>query len=102
VSSGFVAISTFKVANGMEDEVRRAFVERPHLVDTVPGFIRMDVLNPSGDPAEFWLLTYWTDEASFSAWHGSDEHRESHAGIPRGLKLDAAFTQVRTFAHIAS
>ena len=54
----FVAHSRFVVANGMEDEVRKAFRERPHLVDSVSGFIRMEVLSPADRPQEFWLMTY--------------------------------------------
>ena len=48
------------------------------------------------------LVTHWTDEESFRTWHRSHEYRESHAGIPKGLKLDAAATEVRAFRHIAS
>jgi signal transduction histidine kinase len=47
-----------------------------------------------GDPSIFYLVTRWTDLASFETWHGSAAHRESHALIPKGLKLDPAWTQV--------
>jgi len=97
----FLAVSKFRVANGMSGEVRDAFVGRPHLVDGADGFVRMEVLSPLDDRDEFCLLTYWTDEASFRAWHAGHMYRESHAGIPRGLKLDAAATQLRFFEKIA-
>ncbi len=99
---GYVSISRFRVANGMESEVAEAFRERPHMVDGAPGFIRMDVLSPSEDEAEFWLVTYWTDEESFRVWHRSHEYRDSHAYIPKGLKLDAEATQLRSFRYVAS
>jgi heme-degrading monooxygenase HmoA len=86
----------------MESEVAEAFRERPHMVDGAPGFIRMDVLSPSEDEAEFWLVTYWTDEESFRVWHRSHEYRDSHAYIPKGLKLDAEATQLRSFRYVAS
>ena len=54
----FVAMSRFAVANGMAEEVRQAFRDRPHLVDGAPGFLRMEVLTPRDDPDEFWLLTW--------------------------------------------
>lgn len=85
----------------MADEVRDAFVGRPHLVDDAPGFERMEVMRPIEDPDEFWLLTWWSDEASFRAWHHSHLYRESHHGIPRGLKLDPAATELRFFERIA-
>lgn len=83
----FIALSRFVVRNGMEEDVRKAFLDRPHLVDGAPGFVRMEVLRPLGQPEEFWLVTWWDDEASFDAWHRSHTYSESHAGIPRGLKL---------------
>ena len=97
----FLAVSKFKVANGMSEEVRAAFVERPHLVEDAPGFVRMEVVRPIDDRDEFWLLTWWRDEASFREWHHSHLYRESHSGIPRGLKLDASATELRFFEKIS-
>ena len=93
----FLALSKFKVGNGLDGEVRDAFLARPHLVDQAEGFIRMDVVSPTDDNAEFWLLTYWKDEESFRRWHHSHLYRESHAGIPAGLKLVPQATELRTF-----
>ena len=98
----YVSISRFRVRNGMEGEVAQAFRDRPHLVEGAPGFVRMDVLSPAEDAAEFWLVTYWADEESFRVWHRSHEFRDSHAQIPKGLKLDAAATQLRGFTYVAS
>ena len=89
-----LAISRFRVANGLEQEVREAFRNRPRLVEDAPGFRGMEVLTDQNDPSIFFLHTRWTDAASFHAWHASDAHRRSHAGIPKGLKLDASFTQL--------
>ena len=97
----FLAVSRFRVANDMRGEVRDAFVARPHLVDGAAGFLRMEVVSPLDDRDEFWLLTYWTDEESFRTWHSGHLYRESHACIPRGLKLDPAATQLRFFEKIA-
>ena len=98
----FVAISRFVVANGMEAEVREAFRNRPHRVDGADGFVRMDVLSPQSQPAEFWLVTYWTEERHFRAWHRSHEYHESHADIPSGLKLVPGETRITHFEHICS
>lgn len=99
---GFVALSRFVVANGMSAEVKEAFRNRPHHVDGVPGYLRMDVISPLELPEELWLITFWTDEASFYAWHHSHLYHSSHAGIPKGLKLVAGQTQIRKFEHVAS
>jgi heme oxygenase (mycobilin-producing) len=97
----FVAMSRFAVANGMSGEVRQAFRDRPHLVDGAPGFLRMEVLTPRDDPDEFWLLTWWSDEESFQAWH-RDHLQESHRGIPKGLRLLPDRTRIRYFEQVAS
>lgn len=100
--SNFCASSRFVVRNGMEEEVRQAFVSRPHLVDGAPGFCRMEVMRPLEHPEEFWLMTWWTDEASFVTWHKSHDYRESHAGIPKGLKLVPGSVQIRRLELISN
>lgn len=101
-SVGFVALSKFVIANGMAAEVKRAFNERPHLVDTAPGYVRMDVISPLDRPEEVWLITYWLDAESFRVWHRSHEYHESHRGIPRGLKLIPGSAEVRHFEYVSA
>ena len=52
----FVALSWFTVANGMADQVKDAFINRPHLVDTAPGFLRMQVITRATIPARYGFL----------------------------------------------
>jgi heme-degrading monooxygenase HmoA len=89
-----LAVSRFKVANGMESQVREAFLNRPHLVDSARGFLGMETYTDKSDAALFYLVTRWTDDESFHTWHGSEAHRESHRFMPKGLKLDGSYTQV--------
>ena len=98
----FSALSRFVIANGMDAQVKEAFRNRPHLVDGAPGFVRMEVLSPLEQPQEIWLLTFWTDRASFEAWHHSHLYRESHKGIPKGLKLVPGRTELMRFEHVCS
>jgi heme-degrading monooxygenase HmoA len=93
----FAALSCFTIANDMSEEVHDAFRNRPHLVDGAPGFVGMDVMSPVGEPAEIWLLTRWDDEASYKSWHHGHTYRESHAGIPKGLKLVKGSAVIRLF-----
>ena len=102
LTGGFVSLSRFVVANGMEVEVKDAFRRRPHLVEDAPGYLRMEVISPVKSPPEIWLLTFWTDEASFSAWHKSHLYGQSHRGIPKGLKLAPGETKVTHFEHVSS
>ena len=94
--------SRFVVANDMADAVKQAFLLRPHLVDGAPGFVRMDVLTPEDTPNEIWLMTYWDDVASYRTWHKSHAYHESHAGIPKGLKLVPGSAILRIFNLVAS
>ena len=94
-------ISRFRVRNGLEKEVRIAFLNRPHLVEKAAGFCGIDILTDAADPSLFLLLTRWTDEQSFRAWHHSEAHHHSHQFIPQGLKLDASFTSLTVGNSIA-
>src|SRR5581483_2650181 len=67
----FVVLSKFVVANAMASDIAAAFRSRPHLVDSAPGFVRLDVISPEENPDEFWLITYWTSRSHFEAWHKS-------------------------------
>jgi heme-degrading monooxygenase HmoA len=98
----FVALSQFTIANGMMEQVKEAFRNRPHLVDSAPGYVRMEVIVPADNPDEIWLITYWTDEESYRVWHRSHEYHESHRGIPKVLKLVPGSARIRFFEHVAS
>ncbi len=99
--SGAVMVeSRFRVANGMQEAVRAAFLARPGLVDSVAGFLSMETFVAHDDVCVFHLVTRWTDIASYNAWHQSEAHHDSHAFIPRGLKLDAKFTRVTVLDRI--
>ena len=87
-------ISRFRVRNGLEAQVRAAFFARPRLVENEKGFCGMEVLTDAADQSVFLLVTRWTSEAAFRAWHSSEAHHQSHGFIPQGLKLDASFTQI--------
>jgi heme oxygenase (mycobilin-producing) len=89
-----LALSRFKVANGLEVSVAQAFVNRPRLVEDADGFLGLEVFRDSTDASIFYLSTRWTTEAAFRQWHSSEAHHASHKGIPKGLKLDASFTHL--------
>ncbi|WP_242916106.1 antibiotic biosynthesis monooxygenase family protein [Pontibacter liquoris] len=93
----FIALSTFTIANGLVAEVREAFVNRPHMVDNAPGFVRMEVLSPQENPNEIWLMTFWEDQPSFQVWYKSHQYQDAHKGIPAGLRLVPGSTKVQYF-----
>ena len=97
-----LAVSRFKVANGLEADVAKAFLRRPRLVDRAPGFLGLETFTEEKDCSIFYLVTRWTDTESFHAWHRSDAHHHSHEFIPRGLKLDASYTQLVLLDRLSS
>jgi len=98
----FVALSRFTVGNEMSGQVKEAFRNRPHLVNQASGFQRLDVISPADNPDEIWLITYWTDEESFTSWHRSHRFREVHQWIPKGLKVVPRSAKLQSFHHICS
>jgi heme-degrading monooxygenase HmoA len=96
-----LALSRFTIAGDMSDAMREAFINRPHQVDSAPGFIRMEVVSPLDQPREFWLLTYWETATAFESWHRSHAFQDSHTGMPKGLKLVPKSTEIRVFELIA-
>ncbi len=75
-------------------------MNRPGLVNNAPGFVRLQVISPTDNPQEIWLITQWVDEESYKTWHHSHLYHESHEGIPKGLKLVPRSAKVRFFEHI--
>lgn len=100
----FVVLSKFTVQSKPDSigDVRRAFRERPHLVEEAAGFVRLDVLSPEANPDQIWLLTYWTDQASFEQWFRTHRYQEAHKGVPAGLRLVSDQTEMIFFEHVAS
>jgi heme-degrading monooxygenase HmoA len=90
-----VAMSRFRVANHREEDVRQAFLNRPRLVDNQAGFLGLEVFQDQADCAIFYLVTRWNDVSAFRTWHSSPAHQRSHELMPKGLKLDSAFTELR-------
>jgi len=99
---GYVALSRFEVMPGWEDPVAEAFGDRPHHVENATGFVRLEVLRPSDNAAEFWLLTFWTDEESFRNWHRSHDRKAAHAGMPPGLRLRPGSAELSSFELVAT
>lgn len=97
----FVVISRFTVANDMTTQVKESFRNRPHKVDFADGFLHMNVISPIDEPDEIWLLTFWRDEPSYTAWHRSHHYRESHSGIPKGLKVVPKSANIRCFEFVS-
>ena len=78
----------------------RAFRDCPRLVENAEGFLGLEVFRDIRDPSVFYLSTRWTTETFFRQWHASEAHHSSHKGIPKGLRLDASFTELSVLEYL--
>ena len=95
-----IAMSRFRVKHDREQDVRQAFLDRPRFVDGQAGFLGLEVFQDQTDCAVFYLVTRWSDASSFRTWHSSHAHKHSHEPMPKGLKLDSAFTELRILERV--
>jgi len=66
------------VAESFGDQFEERFRKRAGLVDTMPGFIRWELLRPiKGD--SYVVVTYWETQQDFENWTNSTEFKEGHA-----------------------
>jgi heme oxygenase (mycobilin-producing) len=81
---GFVAVSEIDVPEAGAGVLEEAFRRRLGAVDSWPGFRALEVWRDRTDPTRYVMVSWWQDEASFRQYMGSDDHRQSHARVPRG------------------
>jgi len=76
-----VISNRIQVAKGQEEAFEARFKDRAGLVETRPGFIRLEVLRPI--QSEYYVvLTYWETFEDFKAWTESREFMEAHRNRP--------------------
>jgi heme-degrading monooxygenase HmoA len=86
-----VAISRITVTNGNDEGLAAQYARRSGLVDTMPGFISMEVLRHAERPQEFLVYTRWETREAFEAYYKAQQFRMAHqnvANIPGGIKID--------------
>ena len=77
-----VVSNRIQVAKGRERDIEKRFEGRARLVETMPGFVRLEILRPIKSDY-YSVVTHWQDEASFHAWTESAEFKEAHRNRPR-------------------
>ena len=78
----FVFMSHLTVPEGDRSELERHFRERSHLVDSLPGFLYLQLLRPQAGSASHTFLTAWQSREAFSEYMRGEEHRVSHSREP--------------------
>lgn len=77
-----IKINAITVPADSGDELAHRFAARAGAVDGQPGFEGFDLLKPTDEGRNVWLvLTRWKDEESFQAWVNSDNFAEGHSRV---------------------
>ena len=63
-----VKINAIKVPPHAHAELEKRFANRAHSVDGTPGFLGFQLLRPVSGEDRYFVVTQWTDDASFEAW----------------------------------
>ncbi len=86
-----VVSNRIQVAAGHESAFEKRFEGRARLVESHPGFVRLEILRPKavdmhgqklGGSTYYVVLTYWESEQAFVSWTESDDFRQAHANRP--------------------
>ncbi len=74
----FIAINYISCSPDYRTRFEELFTSRAHAIDTMPGFIRMQVLRPAEEGDDYLIVSYWETEEAFKDWTGSEAFRVGH------------------------
>jgi len=74
----FVAINFIACDPEYRDRFETLFKSRAHAIERAPGFLHMEVLQPTREGGDHLVVSHWTDQAAFDHWRTSPEFAEGH------------------------
>jgi heme-degrading monooxygenase HmoA len=77
-NKNFVAINYIECEPEYRQRFEELFGSRARQIDTMPGFVDMQVLRPSQEGDAYLIVSHWENEASFKAWTKSPAFLEGH------------------------
>ena len=80
----YVALSEIAVDEEGAGPLQAAFEARLGAVDAWDGFLGLELLADRRTPGRYLMLSRWRSKEAFVEYMRSDDHRRSHARIPRG------------------
>lgn len=75
----FVVMNRISVNPKFSEQFEERFRQRAGEVDTMPGFVRNQVLRPANPDDPYVVMTFWQSKDDFEAWVNSDAFRRGHA-----------------------
>ena len=85
-----VKINALNVPPQAGAELERRFSERAHTVENSPGFEGFQLLRPVKGEDRYFVVTQWTDDASYEAWANGDAraaHKSDRKPVASGANL---------------
>jgi heme-degrading monooxygenase HmoA len=80
----YVVASELRSAPDGASALADAFRHRAGLVERHGGFDHLEVWQDRRDRDRFVMVSWWASPEAFASYMRSDDHRRSHARIPRG------------------
>jgi heme-degrading monooxygenase HmoA len=74
----FVAVNYIDCEPEYRQRFEELFGSRAKQIDTMPGFVDMQVLRPSREGDAYLIVSHWEDQQSFKAWTKSATFLEGH------------------------
>ncbi|MCW2623199.1 MAG: hypothetical protein JWL64_2801 [Frankiales bacterium] len=97
----FVVQSGISVPAAGAPALDAAFRNRLHAVENAPGFRRLEVWSDETAADAYVMVSWWACRADFLAYMKSEDHRRSHARVPRGENRPRA-ASLRSFVVLCS
>lgn len=92
-----VKINVLTVPEAMRETLEERFANRAGEVEKTPGFLSFDLLRPTDDSDEYFVVTKWESEEAFQAWMESREFQQGHAQSGEGQRPAASDSSLRSF-----
>lgn len=78
MNRNFVAVNYIDCTPEYRERFEELFCTRAKAIDTMPGFVDMQVLKPSKEGDHYLIVSHWESEDHFRAWTGSEAFIEGH------------------------
>lgn len=78
VKANFVAINFITCEEHYCEKFECLFCSRARQIDTMPGFVSMEVLKAEKPGEPYLIVSHWESKEAFEGWVGSPEFLEGH------------------------
>lgn len=78
MQKNFVAINYITCKPEYSARFEELFASRAHAIDSMPGFIDMEVLKPQTEGEPYLVVSHWETEEAFKTWTTSPAFIEGH------------------------